>query len=135
MDIRTANLLRALDATAVDLLAVLIKRPLSQKALLREVDGVSQSNAHKKLERLADAGLIRQRLGETGRGQAWEVVAPGPTANLLAALLSLSDALDLVDRHARRSLQDRLGVDPNRDHGLRLLDGRESRSGGTSGNF
>lgn len=133
MDNRTANLLRALDATAVDLLAVLIEKPLPQKALLREVSGVTQSNAHKKLDRLAAAGLIRPRLGDTGRGQTWEVVAPEPTTNLLTALLALSDALDLVDRDARKRLRDRLDVERNPDHGLRLLRGKESKTEGASG--
>lgn len=133
MDIRTTNLLKALDATAVDLLIVLLEKPLSQKALLEKVGGVTQSNAHKKLERLANAGLIRQQPGVRSRGRTWEVAAPAPTADLLTALLSLSDALDVVDQRERMALHERLATGPSQDHRhLRVVnEGRRGSSGAT----
>jgi predicted transcriptional regulator len=101
MDTRTTLVLKALDGTAIELLAALIEAPATEKALLAALPEVTQSNAHKKLDRLADSGIIYRESGETTRGHPWMVVAPEVTADALDAILALADALDVADRQRR----------------------------------
>lgn len=108
MDVRTSQLLRALDPLAVDVLLCLHRKELSEKALVEGMGGPHQPTVHKKLKRLADAGLVRQPGDAAGRGAAWVVAAPDETADLLAALLALANALDDADRRQRERTRARL---------------------------
>ena len=113
MDIRTANLLRAIDATALEILVALLERPRSEKALVEDLENVAQSSAHKKLQRMEQAGLLRAP-AEGTRGQPWEVAAPLPTSAYVESLLALSDSLDAVDAQSRAVTRDRLARRPAR---------------------
>lgn len=110
MDLRTTQVLAVLDSTAVELLAELHGSASSEKELLKRLPHINQSHMHKRLARLAKAGLIERPgwTGEKGKGVAWQLVAPEPTADLLNALLGLADSLDQHDRGRRRKLRERL---------------------------
>jgi len=107
MDNRTANILRALDVTALELLVALLERARSEKDLVEGVENVTQSNVHKKLQRMERAGLVRAP-AEGTRGKPWEVAAPRPTAAFIQSLFALSDALDAADSESRANLSSRL---------------------------
>jgi hypothetical protein len=91
----------------VEILAVLLQRPLSEKALLKQLPDLKQSQANKKLARLSQVGLIR-RHGQSRRNAMWEAAVPIPTKALLCSLLELSDALDSEDQAKRNALRDQL---------------------------
>lgn len=122
MDSRTTILLRVLDSTGVAILIALLRRPLTEKALVEQMSGTTQSVVHKKLKALKEAGIIRRPVDKGKRKQPWSVVAPLPTSDMLRAIVFLADALDAIDRQARRDLMDKLDVASNSD--LRLVDGR-----------
>lgn len=121
MDNRTSQLLRALDPLSVDLLLILLEKELSEKALLLEIDGSQQPTVHKKLARLADVGLIRPADQSRARGFPWTAAAPRETADLLAALLALSDALDEADRRQRARDKGHLNRAVGRNPDLHLV--------------
>jgi DNA-binding transcriptional ArsR family regulator len=123
MDLRTTQILAALDSPSADLLVELAHESLSEKELLERLPGLKQPSAHKKLARLEEVGLIRQ--ARRGRKVPWELVAPEPTVQLLRSLLRLSDALDTKDRQLRSALQTRFGVGPGE---LIVLEGGQGNS-------
>jgi DNA-binding transcriptional ArsR family regulator len=108
MDTRTTNLLRALDGTSLEILAALLENPLSEKSLVRVVKDATQPTIHKKLQKLEEVGLIKRPPFEGKRGLPWSVVAPQASANLLRAVLLLSEALDSADQQVRQGLLKRL---------------------------
>lgn len=107
MDLRTNQLLSALDAPSVEILLALLKQSLPESDLLARIPDLKQSQVNKKLKRLAEVGLIR-RPGSTRRGGQWEISAREPTRDLLSALLALSEALDSEDRSRRDVARDGL---------------------------
>lgn len=109
MDVRTHQVLKVLDGTALELLAVLLEGPATEKALVEALPHMTQPTAHKKLSRLAESGIIRREPGDTTRGHPWIVVAPASTADALEAILTLADALDLVDQQRREGIRGRIG--------------------------
>ena len=123
MDTRTTQLLRALDPTSAELLVALLEEPRSEKILLEEFGSVPQATGHRKLQRLADAGLIRRNSHETSRGAPWIPTAPQPTTKFLSALFSLVDALEAVDQRDRNAIRDRLALSKPEEAELRLVEG------------
>jgi len=121
MDSRTTQLLKALDGDAFDLLVEILARPGTEKELVERAGTLLQPTVHKKLDRLAQAGLIRKDKGAGGRGQPWEMVAPEATETCVRALLDLADALETADREARGDVRGRL--DPREQPRLRSVSG------------
>jgi hypothetical protein len=108
MDVRTSQLLKVVDAVAADLLLILLERDLSEKELVRAADGLLQPTVHKKLGRLAEAGVIKQGAYAPGRGSPWRVIAPREVAGFLTALFGLADALDEADASERAQARGRI---------------------------
>jgi DNA-binding transcriptional ArsR family regulator len=108
MDVRTSQLLKVVDAAAAELLLILLERDLSEKELVGVADGLPQPTVHKKLGRLAEAGVIKQGAYAPGRGSPWSVVAPKEVASFLAALFGLADALDQADASERAQARGRI---------------------------
>lgn len=118
MDARTIQISKALDGTAVELLFLLLERPDTEKGLVERAGDVAQPHAHKRLARLAEAGIINR--DHPSRGAAWVVTAPDETRALLTAFLDLGDALESADRQVRRQLRNQLGGSPP-DTRLRVM--------------
>jgi hypothetical protein len=108
MDTRTAQLLRALDPLAADLLLDLLVRPAAEKELIQSFEGIPQPTAHIKLRRLKETGLIQQQPNVLGRGQPWSVAHPTETTDLLDALFTLADAVESSDRRLRKGARRKL---------------------------
>jgi DNA-binding MarR family transcriptional regulator len=121
MDVRTSQILEALDPLGADLLLRLLQRPIAEKDLLRLVEHATQPTGHRRLRRLAKAGLIRRGGGPHARGRPWILVAPRETESVLTALLDLADRLEESDQVDRLTAREVLpGFDPRRK--LRVLD-------------
>lgn len=120
MDIRTSQVLAALDPLAVDLLLNLLSSPASEMGLIEATPGATQPTVHRKLRRLAEAGIISQAEDASGRGQPWRISTPTELKVLLQALFDLVDALDDQNRKERAAARQRLGV--GRQRRLRLVD-------------
>lgn len=108
MDIRTSQVLTAIDPLAVDLLLNLLPNPVSEMELIEATEGATQPTGHRKLRRLADAGIVFQPEGAKGRGRPWAISAPLETAALLEALFSLADTLESSDRGRRDTAREKL---------------------------
>lgn len=106
MDIRTSQVIAAIDPLAVDLLLNLLPGPLSEMALIESTSGATQPTGHRKMRRLGEAGIVRQ--DTEGRGKPWRVSAPQETAVLLQALFDLVDGLEDLDSRERQDSRDRL---------------------------
>jgi DNA-binding HxlR family transcriptional regulator len=104
MDLRTHQLLAALDPPSVEILVVLLSGPMSEKELRKRVPDLKQAQVNKKLSRLAQVGLIHHHASHAGRGAPWNVSAMEPTRDLLRSLLQLSEALDIDDRSKREAM-------------------------------
>lgn len=108
MDNRTTNLMRALDGTGLEILAALVEGPMSEKTLVGHVRSATQPTIHKKLQKLANVGLVKRPPTTGKRGLPWSVVAPQESTALLRAILLLSEALDSADQQVRQGLLQRL---------------------------
>src|SRR4051794_32261077 len=102
MDDRTANILDALDSTAVSLLLELLEAPKTEASLLPAIGGSAQSKGNRRLHRLKDAGLlIHQRGNHRAPGRSWALTHPGEVEKLLEALFSLARAIDSRNEKSR----------------------------------
>lgn len=121
MDVRTSQLLRVLDPLATDLLLSLLEKDASEKELVRTIDGALQPNVHKKLKRLADAGVVQQKADAGGRGSPWTITAPDEVRDFLVALISLTESLDQADRQRRAQTRERLATAVAERPGLHVV--------------
>ena len=75
MDARTANLLEALDPIAVELLTTLLAGPATETDLVKSISGATQPTIHRRLTRLAKAGLVAHEPGMApGPGRLWSLL-------------------------------------------------------------
>jgi DNA-binding HxlR family transcriptional regulator len=121
MDVRTSQLLRALDPLAADVILHLLTNKSSEKELVEAIDGALQPTVHKKLRRLSEIGVVRQNIDASGRGSPWILTAPREVAGLLAALISLAEALDRVDRCERVRISEGLTMERTEMPTLRVV--------------
>jgi DNA-binding HxlR family transcriptional regulator len=109
MDDRTARLIDGLDSVGVALLVELSDKDATERDLMAAVGAPSQPTANRHLARLRRLRLIAREPGRAhAPGRLWTLVHPDETAALLAALFSLSEAVDARDRDRRRQAQRRL---------------------------
>lgn len=119
MDRRTAQIANALDETAALILLELLEGPATEAELISAIGEPSQPTMNRRLERLQEVGLIEHEPGKTkAPGRRWSVAHPDESANLLADLLALSEAVENRDaarrtaaaRRLRRSQASRIGM-------------------------
>jgi DNA-binding HxlR family transcriptional regulator len=102
MDLRTANLLDALDPLSVELLIVMLTGSATETDLVKSVAGATQPTVHRRLTRLAKAGLVEHEQGTPrAPGRPWSLVHVQETEQLVEALLALSDVAEDRDRAER----------------------------------
>jgi DNA-binding HxlR family transcriptional regulator len=120
MDARTANLLEALDPIAVELLTTLLASPATETDLVKSISGATQPTIHRRLTRLAKAGLVAHEPGMArAPGRLWSLLHTQEIERLVTTLLALSDAIedrdraerDQTRRHLKRARADRLGFE------------------------
>jgi DNA-binding HxlR family transcriptional regulator len=109
MDARTANLLEALDPIAVELLTTLLASPATETDLVKSISGATQPTIHRRLTRLAKAGLVAHEPGMArAPGRLWSLLHTQETEQLVTTLLALSDAIEDRDRAERDQTRRRL---------------------------
>ena len=109
MDIRTSQVLTALDPLSVDLMLILLEAPLPETELIGKAAGATQPTGHRKMRRLANAGVVVQK-DPAGRGQAWYVSAPAEVEAFIGALFDLVDALEQRAHKDRQESRRKLGA-------------------------
>jgi hypothetical protein len=124
MDDRTARTLNALDPVGVDLLLGLLGKALTEAELVEAVEEATQPTTNRRLVRLKKARLIAQEPGKAkAPGRLWVVVHPKETEALLAALFTLSDAIDAKDKGRRENAKRKLKRARARRLGIRRVEG------------
>ena len=128
MDRRTAQIVNTLDETGASILLQLLERPATEAELITAVGEPSQPTMHRRLERLEQAGLIEHEPGKTkAPGRRWSVADADETANVLAALLALSKAVEVRDAARREAAARRLRRSRASRIGMRALKGGRDR--------
>lgn len=123
MDNRTANLLDALDPVAVEVLAELLREPLTEAELIDAVSASSQPTAHRRIQRLRKAGVIANEPGKPhAPNRLWTILHPTETDALISALLALSDAIDARAKTRRKEAQRKLKLARAARLGIRKAD-------------
>lgn len=102
-------MLDALDPVAVEILVELLGEPLTEAELTKAISAPSQPTAHRRLHRLARAGVIANEPGNPhAPNRLWTVLHPEETDALVTALLGLSAAIDARASMRRREAQRQL---------------------------
>lgn len=108
MDDRTARILGALDPEGVELLLLLLAGSATGQELAEHVP-YSQPTVHRRLDTLADAGLIWRTAGtKHSPNRPWEVAHATETDALMQSLLDLADCTESVSTAARKESRDLL---------------------------
>lgn len=108
MDDRTTRILGALDGGGVDLLLALLDQSATEQELADMVP-FSRSTVHRRLDALADAGLIGRAPGSKhSPNRPWEVAHTTETGALIQRLLDLADCTESVSTAARKESRDLL---------------------------
>jgi DNA-binding IclR family transcriptional regulator len=108
MDDRTARILRALSPESVDLLLVLMGGSATEKQLVDALP-YSLSTVHRRLDVLADAGLLWHEPGVKHEpNRPWQVAHAAETDALMQSLLDLADRTESMSTAARKESRDLL---------------------------
>lgn len=109
MDLRTTQIVDALDPTGVEILLELVSSPATEAELLNRLGVVSQPNANRKLDRLERLGLVTREAGKPhAPGRLWTLVHPAETEALLGTLFDLGEAIDAADQAKRKAARTKL---------------------------
>jgi predicted transcriptional regulator len=109
VDDQTARILGALDPVGVELLLMLLAEPMTEASLVEAMVDVKQPTVHRRLARLADAGLIVHEVGPPHTpGLLWSVRHSQEIDAVLQRLLDLSDAVAEAGRAQRTEARRRL---------------------------
>jgi DNA-binding IclR family transcriptional regulator len=121
MDDRTTRILGALDGGGVDLLLALLGRAATEQELAGVVP-FSRSTVHRRLEALADAGLIARAGGiKHSPNRPWEITHTAETDTLIQSLLDLADRAESASAAARQDSRALLNRSRASRSGLRAV--------------
>jgi DNA-binding HxlR family transcriptional regulator len=130
VDLRTAQIVGALDGTAASILLELLEQPSTEADLIAKIGEPSQPTMNRRLERLEHVGLVQHEPGKPkAPGRLWSVVHVDETTKLLDAMLLLSDVVEATDAARRRAAARRLKRARASRLGLKLVkdDGRRRK--------
>ena len=130
MDLRTAQIVGALDGTAASILLSLLEQPNTEAGLIAEIGEPSQPTMNRRLERLERVGLVQHEPGKLkAPGRLWSVVHHEQTTRLLVAMLELSEAIEARDAARRKAAARRLRRSQATRLGLRVVRDDKNRRG------
>jgi DNA-binding MarR family transcriptional regulator len=109
VDARTAQILGTLKHPGAVFLSRLLEGPATEAELLEEATDVNQATANRRLDRLADLGVIQREPGQPkAPGRRWSLVFAEESDNLVSAAVTLSEAIARREQEERDRLRRRL---------------------------
>ena len=108
MDDRTTRLLEALDPVGVELLLELLAESATEASLADSI-GATQPTVHRRLRRLANAGLISHEVARPHTpGLRWSINHPEQIDAVLQRIFDLADAIEKAEQTQRENAKRRL---------------------------
>ena len=109
MDSQTRRIVEALDSGCVEMLLVLLGGAATEAAIVEEITDAKQPTVHRRLVRLADAGLVVHEAGTPHTpGLLWSVRHQQEVDAVLQRFFDLANAVAEAERAEREDAERRL---------------------------